>query len=91
MTPHDTVPPEDTVLPSRPGTDEPARASPAGPTDRDVDVLVVGAAQAGLGAAQHLTRDPGLRVLVLDAAPAARRAPEPGRGHPLPARSAPRP
>jgi len=78
MTPHDAVPPEDAVPPddavppSRPGTDEPSRASPAGPTDRNVDVLVVGAAQAGLGVAYHLTRDPGLRVLVLDAAPIGR-------------------
>ena len=66
MTPHGIVPPP------RPGTDEPARAVPADPGDRDVDVLVVGAAQAGLGTAYHLTRDPGLRVLVLDSAPVGR-------------------
>jgi len=35
----------------------------------DVDVLVVGGGQAGLGAAYWLTRDPGLRVLVVDRAP----------------------
>lgn len=34
-----------------------------------VDVLVVGAGQAGLGAAYWLTRQPGLRVLVVDRAP----------------------
>lgn len=34
----------------------------------DVDVLVVGAGQAGLGAAHRLTREPGLRVLVVDRA-----------------------
>jgi putative flavoprotein involved in K+ transport len=34
----------------------------------DVDVLVVGAGQAGLGTAYWLTRDPGLRVLVIDRA-----------------------
>lgn len=36
---------------------------------QDVDVLVVGAGQAGLGAAYWLTRDPALRVLVVDRAP----------------------
>ncbi|SDY04673.1 putative flavoprotein involved in K+ transport [Modestobacter sp. DSM 44400] len=66
MTPNDTVPPP------RPGTDEPTRASPADPAGRDVDVLVVGAGQAGLGTAYHLTADPDLRVLVLDAAPIGR-------------------
>lgn len=35
----------------------------------EVDVLVVGAGQAGLGTAYHLTRTPGLRVLVVDRAP----------------------
>jgi putative flavoprotein involved in K+ transport len=35
----------------------------------EVDVLVVGAGQAGLGAAYWLTREPGLRVLVVDRAP----------------------
>ena len=35
----------------------------------DVDVLVVGAGQAGLGTAYWLTRDPALRVLVVDRAP----------------------
>lgn len=34
-----------------------------------VDVLVVGAGQAGLGTAYWLTRAPGLRVLVVDRAP----------------------
>lgn len=66
MNPHDTVPPP------RPGTDEAIRASPADPAGRDVDVLVVGAGQAGLGAAYYLTADPDLRVLVLDAAPIGR-------------------
>jgi putative flavoprotein involved in K+ transport len=42
------------------------------PVARDVDVLVVGAGQAGLGTAYHLTGDLGLRVLVLDAAPIGR-------------------
>ena len=36
---------------------------------RDVDVLVIGAGQAGLAAAYWLTRVPGLRVLVVDRAP----------------------
>ena len=36
---------------------------------REVDVLVVGAGQAGLGTAYWLTRSPGLRVLVVDRAP----------------------
>jgi len=36
---------------------------------REVDVLVVGAGQAGLGTAYWLTREPGLRVLVVDGAP----------------------
>ena len=36
---------------------------------QDVDVLVVGAGQAGLGTAYWLTREPGLRVLVVDRAP----------------------
>ena len=35
----------------------------------EVDVLVVGAGQAGLGTAYWLTRDPRLRVLVVDRAP----------------------
>ena len=35
---------------------------------QEVDVLVVGAGQAGLGAAYRLTRAPALRVLVLDRA-----------------------
>lgn len=35
----------------------------------EVDVLVVGAGQAGLGAAYWLTREPGLRVLVVDRGP----------------------
>lgn len=35
----------------------------------EVDVLVVGAGQAGLGVAYWLTRSPGLRVLVVDRAP----------------------
>ena len=35
----------------------------------EVDVLVVGAGQAGLGTAYWLTRDPALRVLVVDRAP----------------------
>jgi putative flavoprotein involved in K+ transport len=35
----------------------------------EVDVLVVGAGQAGLGAAQQLSADPALRVLVVDRAP----------------------
>ena len=35
----------------------------------DVDVLVVGAGQAGLGAAHELSQDPGLRILVLDRDP----------------------
>jgi putative flavoprotein involved in K+ transport len=35
----------------------------------EVDVLVVGAGQAGLGAGYWLTRQPGLRVLVVDRAP----------------------
>ena len=35
---------------------------------RDVDVLIIGAGQAGLGTAYWLTRDPALRVLVVDAA-----------------------
>ena len=39
------------------------------PVINDVDVLVVGAGQAGLGAAYWLTRRPGLRVLVVDRAP----------------------
>jgi putative flavoprotein involved in K+ transport len=39
------------------------------PLPIEVDVLVVGAGQAGLGAAYWLTREPGLRVLVLDRAP----------------------
>ena len=39
------------------------------PVPNDVDVLVVGAGQAGLGAAYWLTRQPGLRVLVVDRAP----------------------
>ncbi len=43
-------------------------ATGAGP-DRVHDVLVVGAAQAGLGAAYELTREPGLDVLVLDGQP----------------------
>lgn len=42
-------------------------------TDRvlpgQVDVLVIGAGQAGLGAAYQLTRQPGLYVLVVDRAP----------------------
>ena len=38
------------------------------PLPIEVDVLVVGAGQAGLGAAYWLTRQPGLRVLVLDRA-----------------------
>ena len=38
----------------------------------DVDVLVVGAGQAGLGAAYHLTRDPVRRVLVVDRAEVGR-------------------
>ena len=37
---------------------------------RRVDVLVVGAGQAGLGAAQALARTPGLELLVLEAADA---------------------
>ena len=37
---------------------------------RQVDVLVVGAGQAGLGAAQALARTPGLELLVLEAADA---------------------
>jgi len=36
---------------------------------QDVDVLVVGAGQAGLGVAQRLGRSPGPRVLVVDALP----------------------
>ncbi len=39
------------------------------PLPIEVDVLVVGAGQAGLGAAYWLTREPGLRVLVVDRAP----------------------
>ena len=39
------------------------------PEPNVVDVLVVGAGQAGLGAAYWLTRQPGLRVLVVDRAP----------------------
>ena len=39
------------------------------PLPVEVDVLVVGAGQAGLGAAYWLTRVPGLRVLVVDRAP----------------------
>ena len=39
------------------------------PLPTDVDVLVVGAGQAGLGAAYWLTRRPGLRVLVVDRSP----------------------
>ena len=35
----------------------------------EVDVLVVGAGQAGLGTAYWLTRDPALRVLLVDRAP----------------------
>ena len=38
----------------------------------DVDVLVVGAGQAGLGTAYWLTRDPALRVLVVDRAEVGR-------------------
>ena len=38
------------------------------PGIRQVDVLVVGAGQAGLGAAQALARTPGLELLVLEAA-----------------------
>jgi len=38
------------------------------PLPIEVDVLVVGAGQAGLGAAYWLTQQPGLRVLVLDRA-----------------------
>ncbi len=43
----------------------------AGPASsgRDVDVLVIGAGQAGLGTAYHLAADRDLSVLVLDAAP----------------------
>ena len=36
---------------------------------REVDVLVVGAGQAGLGTAYWLAREPSLRVLVVDGAP----------------------
>ena len=39
---------------------------------RDVDVLVVGAGQAGLGVAQRLRDHPHLRVLVVDALPVGR-------------------
>ena len=39
------------------------------PLPIEVDVLVVGAGQAGLGAAFWLTRDPQLRVLVVDRSP----------------------
>lgn len=39
------------------------------PADCDVDVLVVGAGQAGLGAAYWLTRDANLSVRVIDRAP----------------------
>ena len=39
----------------------------------DVDVLVVGAGQAGLGAAYWLTREPGLRVLVVERAEVGQR------------------
>ena len=39
---------------------------------QDVDVLVVGGGQAGLGAAYWLTREPGLRVLVVERAEVAR-------------------
>jgi len=42
------------------------------PLPIEVDVLVVGAGQAGLGAAYWLTREPGLRVLVVDRAPVGR-------------------
>ncbi|MDQ3423260.1 MAG: FAD-dependent oxidoreductase [Actinomycetota bacterium] len=42
------------------------------PLPIEVDVLVVGAGQAGLGAAYWLTRRPGLRVLVVDRAPVGR-------------------
>ena len=44
----------------------------AEPLPSDVDVLVVGAGQAGLGTAYWLTRDPGLRVLVVDRGPVGR-------------------
>ena len=43
-------------------------ATGAGP-DRVRDVLVIGAAQAGLGTAYALTREPGLDVLVVDGQP----------------------
>lgn len=49
--------------------DPPPYPGAEGPVPRHVDVLVVGAGQAGLGTAYHLTRVPGLSVLVLDAAP----------------------
>ena len=46
-------------------------SSPAPPhvLPSEVDVLVVGAGQAGLGTARALTHRPGLRVLVVDRAP----------------------
>ena len=48
---------------------EPIPADASADLPRDVDVLVVGAGQAGLGVAQRLRDHPHLRVLVLDAQP----------------------
>lgn len=52
---------------SRPAAAAKAHQQP--PLPREVDVLVVGAGQAGLGTAYWLTRQSGLSVLILDAAP----------------------
>lgn len=58
------------VLPVAPtGISTRERWAVSEPMPTDVDVLVVGAGQAGLGAAYWLTRQPGLRVLVVDRAP----------------------
>ena len=42
-------------------------SEPDGAQPREVDVLVVGAGQAGLSTAYHLTREQNVRVLVVDA------------------------
>ncbi len=52
------------------GRDDAPTDHPGSPgAGRDVDVLVIGAGQAGLGTAYHLAADRDLSVLVVDAAP----------------------